>query len=735
MSPVAGSSVLGTTPSPPGGPIGAIARPALLRRLDAATRVGLVVAPPGFGKTELARQWLATVEGPSAWLGLDLLDDRPATFWARFVETVRGLVPDVDDEPALLLAERGPTDAVFLGALTEQVLRLGAGGSVVVDDLWRVGDRSVHDGLAYVVSRAGHLLRLVLVSRSDPPLPTAAWRSRGWLTEIRAEHLRFTDDEAVRAAGAFGGLRLDDGAAVALNQRAEGWPIGLHLVLLTLAEEAESDRMAAALTSSDRLLADYLVAEVLDRLPDDEREAALTLSVLPWFDGELVTGLLGPAAGAIAERLRRRGLFLTRIDERGDALRFHRLIRELLESELRWRDPDGRQAAHRRAAELWLARGDGTAAYHHLVAVGDVAAASALLVPLALDLVDRGDLSGLDQHLLSLPASLEVTDPQTAIDVSMAAFFAGHRDEAVRWGARAGVLADAADDRSRRRVRAGQAVLALMQGAFTEAAAHAESFEQLGGAGGDGPLEERFATVGARIALAAGDHATAYRYVDDARQISEPAVITHVTVPAIDAALALETGEVTRARELADRAVAEAERIGIRPHHGAMDALITATGCRLAAGQLREADALLERARQDVIELDWPLHRVRVGLLGVELMRLRDGDRAGLAAVEDLRAALDDPPTVELERWLDHSEALGLIGCGRFHRAAACLDRLDDGPRTQLLRARLAVSKRGHGRRRRAAGGAPRVDDGGVPRGRGAAGTGPRGSTGRRRAA
>ena len=83
------------------------------------------------------------------------------------------------------------------------------------------------------------------------------------------------------------------------------------------------------------------------------------------------------------------------IGDRPDARRNHPLLREFLQSELKWRDQQRYIRLHREAAEIWQRRGDLNAAYGHLNLIGDIAAASNLVLAPALVRLDRGDLAGL----------------------------------------------------------------------------------------------------------------------------------------------------------------------------------------------------------------------------------------------------------------------------------------------------------------------------------------------------
>ncbi len=142
----------------------------------------------------------------------------------------------------MLLHERGAGDPLFLSALVAQLAAADDGPVVLVlDGLAGQLDRTTLDGLALLVERAGDTLRLVVTTRSDPPLPLARWRSLGWLNDLREDELRLTDDEALAIAATADTSIRDADAVVALNRRVDGWPIGLHMALLARpADDARS---------------------------------------------------------------------------------------------------------------------------------------------------------------------------------------------------------------------------------------------------------------------------------------------------------------------------------------------------------------------------------------------------------------------------------------------------------------------------------------------------------------
>ncbi|HXW82306.1 MAG TPA: hypothetical protein VEJ84_22605, partial [Acidimicrobiales bacterium] len=410
-----------------------IERPRLVSRLASRRRVALVVAPPGYGKTVAARQWAYETDEPAAWFSVDFLDEDPESFWLHFLKAVRTVMPEIEEEPEFVLAERGAVNPLFLAVLIAQIEEQPRHATVVLDDFARVNDRLVLEGVALLVERVGDKLGLVLTGRSDPRLPLSRWRLNGWVVDIREDELRLTDHEALAMARTFGEIGLSGEDVTALNNRVYGWPIALHLALVSLRDDPDPQQAARTLASSERLLADYLVSEVLERLPEPQRDVALKLSVLDWFDLGLCRDLIGPEAPDLALDLLRYRLFVPSADDPPGVMRYHALFRLLLQQELRFRDPTGYERLHRRAAELWAHRGELHSAYRHLVTVGDHHAASDLVLGPVYTLVSSGDHAGVARLVNAMPRSLQVNDPGLALDLAAAWYNTPRRDNVEMW--------------------------------------------------------------------------------------------------------------------------------------------------------------------------------------------------------------------------------------------------------------------------------------------------------------
>lgn len=693
-SPSGADRPAGTTLRTPELPETVVERPRVLTLFDPSARVNLLVAPPGYGKSVAARQWADASGLPTAWLSVDLLDANPISFWFHLIAAVRTAVPGVDGEPAAALAE-SPWSSHFLAVLLAQVEAADSPGLLVVDDVGRL-DLSVFDGLALLVERVGDRMRMCLTARTAPPVPLARWYANGWLAQVTADDLRFRGDEAWAVARArTTGPSLDARRVDQLNHQVDGWPIAFSLALLSRDEGVDPDGGAATAPGTERLLTDYVVAEVLGCLGPVERELALVLSVVDWFDATTVRALAGPTApGSVAELVR---LHLAAPVPGGPpgTLRFHPLVRDTLDDELRWRDPDRHARLHREAAVLAVDRDDLNSAYRHLTAAGDDAAANALLVEPVLDLVDRGDLAGIRRLIGSFPLHMDVEDPALALDLAVSFHFVGSQDHAVAWSDRAAELGAGASPLTGLRLHAVRSMIALARGEVAEAARHVAAVESLAAAGrvGAGPIERRFPPHAAQVAIAQRDVAGARRWLERSQMFGGPhgPVGEAITLPVLAASVDLLAGRVVVAGPRACAACDAAEEMGLRPHPGALEALVIAARCHLAGGRWPAADEYAGAARSDAELLGSDRPRVLAGAVAAEVALHLDGPEAALAVVRDLAAQVGAAaPQLLVELELVRGRAL--LRGGRREAAREVADGLPRSPRAALLAAAIAVA-------------------------------------------
>src|SRR5215472_10109721 len=227
----------------PGLQPGFVPRLRLVRVLEdgLARRLVLVCAPAGCGKTVLLAGWAQSGNHPVAWLSLDAGDNDPARFWRHAVAALERVAPGVSERVGPLLGP--PTPSSFEGLVTalinELAARPGEDTVLVLDDYHLIDAAAVHASLTFLLEHQPAGLRLVLASRSDPPLRLARHRAARQLAELRAAELRFTAEEAAALLHEAMGAELPSAAVTALEARTEGWAAGLQLAALSLRGQAD----------------------------------------------------------------------------------------------------------------------------------------------------------------------------------------------------------------------------------------------------------------------------------------------------------------------------------------------------------------------------------------------------------------------------------------------------------------------------------------------------------------
>lgn len=329
-------------------------RARLVDRLDRALTTPLTVVngAAGAGKTLLVADWAARQEPPVAWLTTEAGDQGPGMFWAYVLQTLRSAGVPLSPEIGCP-ADAGRADRTLLTRLAAELGARERPVILVLDEFDRVTDPEIADQLEFVLHHAAGGLRLVLVTRTEPLLPLHRHRTAGDLTEIRNAELAFTPEEASVLLGLHG-LRLPVPVAEALVERTRGWAAGLRLCALAARENPDPEMYLKRFEVERTAVADFLLAEVLERQPPETQDLLLRVSVLERIRPELADALTerGDAAGILAE-LHRGNAF---VEDLGHTwYRLHPLFGEILRAHLRMRLPGLEPVLHRRAAD-WLRR-------------------------------------------------------------------------------------------------------------------------------------------------------------------------------------------------------------------------------------------------------------------------------------------------------------------------------------------------------------------------------------------
>ena len=595
------------------GAAGVVSRPGLWERLGASARVTLLSAPAGSGKTVLLRSWIseAGLAERTAWVPVWRDERDPQRWWLAVLDALRQTVPG----SALVRAVTAAPD-LDGWAITERLLKdlapLDDRLWLVIDDLHELGADEARRQLELLLMRAPSRLRFVLATRHDMRLGLHRLRLEGQLTEIREPDLRFTRAEARELLDAAG-VELSDPAVTMLHKRTEGWAAGLRLAALSLAGHPDPERFAAEFSGTERTVAEYLLAEVLERQPGEVRRLLLRTSGLDRVNGELADLLTGASGGErLLQDLEEANAFVVSLDAARSWFRYHHLFAELLQLELRRTQPEEVITLHKLAAG-WLAEhGYPVGAIRHAQAARDWVLAARLLADNWPGLYLGGQEATVQGLMAGFPARASAADAELAAVAAADELARGSLEAAERYLglAERGSASVPEGRRGQAQVLLGvvQLLLARRRGnlpAVAEQAQWLQALAEAPDAAQPGLGDELRAFAMVKI----GDCETWGGRLDQAESHLEQgvAVARRIGRPYLEfmglvyrAEIELNRPFFPRAAERARQAIDLAERHGWTDDPDACNAFMTLGAALAWQGRLDEAEAWVQRAERTI---------------------------------------------------------------------------------------------------------------------------------------
>ena len=601
----------------------------LLERLSSESlpRLTVVGAPAGWGKTTLLREMIGMQahRRAFAWVSLDAGDNDPVRLWTYVVEALRGVAPELGTRALELLRVPGTSLAEdVLPEIINETEPLGGPVVLVLDDYHVITNRESHDGLAFLVEHLPDSLRVVVASRSDPPLPLARLRARGELLEIRAEELSFSPDETEVFLNDLLGLALEREDLARLHRRTEGWAAGLYLAALSLRDREDARGFIKAFAGNERHIVDYLGTEVLTGQSNEVRRFLLRTSILDRLCAPLCDALTGTAeSDKLLREIERSNLFLFPLDMKREWYRYHHLFGELLRHELELAEPKLIPELHRRAAAWFLGAGMVSDGIHHTIVAGDLAEAGELIAEhWAPTLFVAGDRT-IDSWLSALPVETVRGDVRLCFARCFVGLSLGRMDEVEEWlaiGETAPLQAPFRDG-----VTSVQGALACVRAAFLWESGDAGGAMEAGYEAKEAEAGSPWEAIG--VAVIGLAHTARGEWGEGRKWMAEYALIgresghhiNHSSGLSTVSACHAELGEWDAAEQTAEAALEVAVPHGIGEHWCTAHAHLALGLVLEHRGELERAQSALERsvelARRGAgpVSVAWPLvHLARV---------------------------------------------------------------------------------------------------------------------------
>jgi LuxR family maltose regulon positive regulatory protein len=648
-----------------------IIRKRLLDMLDAGLQAGSLVllsAPAGAGKTILLASWVQARKppGPVAWLSLDADDDDASRLAADLLSALRraGIVRRGSALDRLAPPSGARADG-FLASFVNGLARVHTPFVLILDDVQELTSPQASAMIDFLVRHAPEQCRLVLAGRTDPPLPIERLRVSGEQTELRVADLAFDRGEAGALFRQLD-LGLSDAEIDTLWQRTEGWAAALRLAGLSLQEHPDPRQFVAEFAGTDRAVADYLVSEVLVRMPADRREFMLRTSLVDTLNSELADALTGLEGGAhTLAALERSGAPLQQDHADASCCRYHPLFGELLRAHLHHSHPEEVPLLHRRAARWYARCGQTKRAIGHALAGRDWDHAGELIGDNWLELFINGSSATVRGPMAQLPADVIAARPSLAVAFAGSRLEDGDLDHAEHYLSLAQHAEQRGEDQQQRLETALAAVGLLharrrlnVQGAEL----HAHELMKLA----RNPAYEGWtrlrsfalSNLGATM-LWAGDPSAGAVHTREALALASEDASEHIMLDCLAQLAFVDAldGEIKRAGESAQEAVRLAEHHGWEEGPGPACAYLAMGSVAYWRGDFEQAEGLAGRAASaaDTAELPVRLavgvlqaltlaaagpHSAARGMLKLRAVRARIADSD--ATPEFLRVALED---------------------------------------------------------------------------------------------
>lgn len=387
-----------------------IPRPRLTARVNAGVRgpLTLLSAPAGFGKTQLLAEWAAEGARAIAWLTLSSEDNNYVRFFRYLSSAFQEVEPQLSDAILDYLQTAESSRLEMATLLINEISAIPKDLILVLDEYHVLGDSSIIASLNFLVKNLPPNLHLVIASRSEPSIDLALLRARGQVTEVGVDDLRLTHEEIGQFVNQTLRLQLPPEAIQMLEERTEGWIIGLQLAALSLRNPSDLSRLLRGFHGDAHYLVDFLAQEVLHQQPEDIRQFLLRSAILDVLSGPLCEAVLewdvAPGYGTrMLNQLEHLNLFITPLDEQHQWFRLHNLFVEFLRHMLTKTHAAEIPLLHRRAAAWFEQHGNLDEAFKHGLASGDMEWAANLMDRSIEALIEIGELSTLTQWIKHLP--------------------------------------------------------------------------------------------------------------------------------------------------------------------------------------------------------------------------------------------------------------------------------------------------------------------------------------------
>ena len=347
------------------------------------SKLMLVSAAAGFGKSVLVHEWLESIDIPYGWLTLEKEENYFPRFTAYFITVLQKL--KINFAPSILqslMAPQPPSPESIFTILINDILKVKEDFILVCDDFHNIDSPEIEKAMSFLILNMPPSMHLVIISREDPQLPLGRLRAKGQLMEIRTHDLRFSLDEIKLFLSKVEEISLTEEEVSILYKKIEGWITGYRLAAASLKNHKEKSSIIHSFTGNHRFIYDYLLQEVLNNQSKEIQEFLIKVSIFDRVCGPLCDQLLESNTnlphGEVLEKLHQMNLFIKPMDDIRLWYQFNNFFKDFLYQHLQSSRHD-LYSLHQRAGKWFEENGLVTEAFQHYAAAQDNDAVAELI--------------------------------------------------------------------------------------------------------------------------------------------------------------------------------------------------------------------------------------------------------------------------------------------------------------------------------------------------------------------
>ena len=160
------------------------------------SKLTLISAPAGFGKTTLLSEWINKEDIPTAWFSLSKGDNDPVDFLSYIILAIQGIRKEFGHSALeLLKSPNTPNTESIINLLINEIIQIRKDFLLVLDDFHLINNKDISKLVGYFLEHIPDNIHIVISTRSDPNLSIAKLRSQNHLIELRSTDLCFSESE------------------------------------------------------------------------------------------------------------------------------------------------------------------------------------------------------------------------------------------------------------------------------------------------------------------------------------------------------------------------------------------------------------------------------------------------------------------------------------------------------------------------------------------------------------